>query len=41
MTNEIFIVDVQNDFIEGGSLAVTGGEDVALGLSERRAVTKQ
>ena len=39
MTNAIFIVDVQNDFIEGGSLAVTGGENVALGLSAHLAAT--
>lgn len=33
MTNAIFIVDVQNDFIEGGSLAVNGGENVARNLA--------
>jgi nicotinamidase/pyrazinamidase len=30
----LIIVDVQNDFCEGGSLAVTGGADVARGISE-------
>ncbi|MGV0791997.1 isochorismatase family protein [Mycolicibacterium sp. XJ1819] len=30
----LIIVDVQNDFCEGGSLAVTGGADVARGVSE-------
>jgi nicotinamidase/pyrazinamidase len=30
----LIIVDVQNDFCEGGSLAVTGGTDVARGISE-------
>lgn len=29
MTNTLVIVDVQNDFCEGGSLAVAGGERVA------------
>jgi nicotinamidase/pyrazinamidase len=29
----LVIVDVQNDFCEGGSLAVTGGAAVALGIS--------
>lgn len=29
MTTAAIIVDVQNDFCEGGSLAVTGGADVA------------
>ncbi|HEU5143583.1 MAG TPA: isochorismatase family protein [Dermatophilaceae bacterium] len=37
----LIIVDVQNDFCEGGSLAVAGGSDVARGISlhvsERRA----
>lgn len=33
MTNALIIVDVQNDFIEGGSLAVAGGEQVALTLA--------
>jgi nicotinamidase/pyrazinamidase len=30
----LIIVDVQNDFCEGGSLAVTGGSAVARGISE-------
>ena len=34
MTSALLIVDVQNDFIEGGALAVTGGEKVALRLAE-------
>jgi len=35
MTNKaLIIVDVQNDFIEGGSLAVTGGQKVAETLAE-------
>ncbi len=29
MTKALVVVDVQNDFCEGGSLAVTGGADVA------------
>jgi nicotinamidase/pyrazinamidase len=33
----LVIVDVQNDFCEGGSLAVTGGAAVARGISERLA----
>ena len=31
----LIIVDVQNDFCEGGSLAVTGGAAVACAISER------
>jgi nicotinamidase/pyrazinamidase len=31
----LIIVDVQNDFCEGGSLAVAGGAAVARGVSER------
>lgn len=34
MTKALIIVDVQNDFIEGGSLAVTGGENVANTLAD-------
>jgi len=30
----LIIVDVQNDFIEGGSLAVTGGQEVAQKLTD-------
>ncbi|WP_428961667.1 isochorismatase family protein [Micromonospora fluostatini] len=33
MGNALIIVDVQNDFCEGGSLAVTGGAGVAAGIS--------
>jgi nicotinamidase/pyrazinamidase len=34
MTRALLVVDVQNDFCEGGSLAVPGGADVAAGISE-------
>ena len=34
MTRALLVVDVQNDFCEGGSLAVTGGADVAGAISE-------
>lgn len=33
----LIVVDVQNDFCEGGSLAVTGGAAVAAGVSELAA----
>jgi nicotinamidase/pyrazinamidase len=33
----LLIVDVQNDFVEGGSLGVTGGRDVATRISEHLA----
>jgi nicotinamidase/pyrazinamidase len=33
MKTALLIVDVQNDFIEGGSLPVTGGAEVAAGIS--------
>jgi nicotinamidase/pyrazinamidase len=33
MSNALIIVDVQNDFCEGGSLAVAGGAGVAAGIS--------
>ncbi len=33
MARALIIVDVQNDFCEGGSLAVTGGAAVAAGIS--------
>ncbi|MGK5442007.1 isochorismatase family protein [Micromonospora sp. URMC 105] len=33
MANALIIVDVQNDFCEGGSLAVAGGAGVAAGVS--------
>jgi len=34
MTRALIIVDVQNDFCEGGSLAVTGGAAVATAITE-------
>jgi nicotinamidase/pyrazinamidase len=34
MTRALLVVDVQNDFCEGGSLAVAGGADVAAAISE-------
>jgi len=33
MTQALFIIDVQNDFTEGGALGVTGGAAVAAGIS--------
>lgn len=33
MSRALLIVDVQNDFTEGGALAVAGGDDVAAGVS--------
>ncbi|MGN8026501.1 isochorismatase family protein [Microbacterium sp. 22242] len=33
MSRALLIVDVQNDFTEGGALAVTGGDAVASGIS--------
>jgi len=33
MARALFIIDVQNDFTEGGALGVTGGADVAAGIS--------
>ncbi|MAP62512.1 MAG: nicotinamidase [Microbacterium sp.] len=33
MTRALFIVDVQNDFTEGGALGVAGGDDVASRIS--------
>jgi len=33
MSTALIIVDVQNDFCEGGSLPVTGGGDVAAGIT--------
>jgi nicotinamidase/pyrazinamidase len=35
MTRALIVVDVQNDFCEGGSLAVAGGAAVARAVSER------
>ncbi|HEU5006640.1 MAG TPA: isochorismatase family protein [Jatrophihabitantaceae bacterium] len=37
MARSIIVVDVQNDFCEGGSLAVAGGTDVARAISRRLA----
>ena len=37
----LIIVDVQNDFCEGGSLAVTGGAEVARGISGLLADTTE
>ncbi|MFE1246523.1 nicotinamidase [Streptomyces sp. NPDC058735] len=34
MRRALIVVDVQNDFCEGGSLAVTGGADVAAAVTE-------
>jgi nicotinamidase/pyrazinamidase len=34
VTRALFIVDVQNDFTEGGALAVEGGNAVAAGITE-------
>ncbi len=33
MTRALFIIDVQNDFIEGGALAVEGGAAIAAGIT--------
>lgn len=41
MTRALLIVDVQNDFIEGGALAVPGGNAVAHGIAELLAVRPQ
>lgn len=37
MTKALIIVDVQNDFCEGGSLAVTGGSAVAAAITDALA----
>jgi nicotinamidase/pyrazinamidase len=37
MSSALVVVDVQNDFCEGGSLAVAGGEEVAGRITERLA----
>jgi nicotinamidase/pyrazinamidase len=37
MASAVIVVDVQNDFCEGGSLAVAGGAEVARGISARLA----
>ncbi|HEY4152198.1 MAG TPA: nicotinamidase, partial [Pseudolysinimonas sp.] len=33
MTRALFIIDVQNDFTEGGALGVEGGDAVAAGIT--------
>ena len=33
MTRALFIIDVQNDFTEGGALGVEGGTAVATGIA--------
>jgi nicotinamidase/pyrazinamidase len=40
MTRTLVIVDVQNDFCEGGSLAVAGGTAVARAISAHAAATE-
>jgi nicotinamidase/pyrazinamidase len=37
MARAVIVVDVQNDFCEGGSLAVAGGTEVARAISRRLA----
>ena len=37
MTLAVIVADVQNDFCEGGSLAITGGAEVAGRISDRLA----
>lgn len=39
MGKALFIVDVQNDFTEGGALGVTGGDAVAAAISRHLAAT--
>jgi nicotinamidase/pyrazinamidase len=41
MTNALIIVDVQNDFCEGGSLPVAGGADVATAISAQLLASPQ
>jgi len=41
MVRALFIVDVQNDFTEGGALAVAGGDAVAAGVSTYLAAHAQ
>jgi nicotinamidase/pyrazinamidase len=41
MSRALIIVDVQNDFCEGGSLAVAGGADVAAAISSYVAAHRQ
>jgi nicotinamidase/pyrazinamidase len=40
MTSALFVIDVQNDFCEGGALAVVGGAALAADISEYLAVHK-
>ncbi|WP_131106514.1 isochorismatase family protein [Ornithinimicrobium sufpigmenti] len=40
MAKALLIVDVQNDFCEGGALGVTGGHDVASGVTEHLAARR-
>ena len=40
MTKALFVIDVQNDFCEGGSLAVSGGSKVASEITEYLAKHK-
>jgi nicotinamidase/pyrazinamidase len=37
MSNALIVVDVQNDFCEGGALAVSGGADTAAKITDRLA----
>lgn len=37
-TKALIVVDVQNDFVEGGSLGVAGGKDVATAITAHLAV---
>jgi nicotinamidase/pyrazinamidase len=37
MASAVIVVDVQNDFCEGGTLAVAGGADIAAAISARLA----
>ncbi|MCL2541284.1 MAG: isochorismatase family protein [Nocardioidaceae bacterium] len=41
MTRALIVVDVQNDFVEGGSLGVVGGKDVATAITAHLAVHAQ
>ncbi len=41
MSRALLIVDVQNDFCEGGSLACVGGAAVAAGVTEYLKAHKQ
>ena len=38
MSRALIVVDVQNDFVEGGSLGVAGGKDVATAITAHLAV---